>query len=153
MEEILKKFDLIPADLVMILVGAVLFVIFWRAFGKGVIEPFAKLVAAREAATVGADKSADDMLRAAQAITEQYENKLTEERVRLLKIKFDAVAEAKATSAKVVADAEAKAQEMVKNARAEIQTQLHTLRQQALRETEGLAQTMAEKAKSAFLVQ
>jgi F0F1-type ATP synthase membrane subunit b/b' len=153
MEEILKKFDLVPADVTMIVVGALLFVLFWKTFGKLVIVPFAELVAARERATIGADEAAHELHEKAKTLSEQYENRLTEERVKSLRVKFDAVANAKAAAAKVVAEAEAKAQEQTKSARAEIATQLHTLRSQALRETESVAQAMADKAKSAFAVQ
>jgi len=153
MKEILKNFDLVPADVVMIVVGALFFVLFWKTFGKKVIEPFAALVAAREQATIGADETAGDLRRKSISLTEQYENRLTEERVKALRIKFDSVAQAKAAAAKVVGESEAKAQEVTKAARAETGRQLHTLRQQALRETDSLAQAMADKAKSAFAVQ
>ena len=153
MEEILKKFDLVPADVTMILVGALLFVVFWKTFGKLVIVPFAELVAAREQATIGADETAHELHQKARSLSDQYESRLTEERIKSLKVKFDAVAAAKASAAHIIAEAEAKAQEQTKNARAEIASQLHVLRTQALRETEGVAQAMAEKAKSAFVVQ
>lgn len=150
MEEILKKFDLVPTDLYMIVAGALLFVVFWRTFGKLVVQPFATLIEAREQATVGADETANSKRAKAGELVASYEARITDERVKAMRIKFEAVNQAKTAAAKVVADAESVAQEKVKKARAETEKQLQTLRQQALREADGLAQIMADKARSAF---
>jgi F0F1-type ATP synthase membrane subunit b/b' len=153
MVEILEQFDLVPLDAVMIVVGAFVFVAFWSVFGSRVAKPFADLVAAREKATIGADESANQVRLKASEIEQQFENVVTEQRVKSLRERFEAVAKAKSAAAQVVSDAETEAQSIVKAARVEAQGKLRTLREQALGQADDLARALAQRAKDSVSMQ
>ena len=148
-----ELFDLTPSDVVMIPVGALMFVAYWHYFGAKVIAPFYAVVRAREEATTGADERAVENLEKSRALLTEYEDALTEERVKAMRVKLEALSKAKDQADIILGAAEKKAQDDIRAARAELAAKLRTLREDALREADGLATLMSDKAKSAFSVQ
>ena len=63
---ILKNFDLVPLDVVMIAVWAALFVLLWQLLARFFFAPFLALTEAREAATTGAESGATAVRRSAE---------------------------------------------------------------------------------------
>lgn len=151
MNEILATFDLVPIDAVMILVGAALFVVFWRTFGTRVVQPLANVVAERERMTVGADDHALSIKQEAQALREKFESQITEARVAALKKKFDAIATAKSEANSKVSLAQEAADRTLESAKKSAQARLHELRSQVAREADGLASAFTEKARKLLI--
>lgn len=148
-----ELFDLTPSDVVMIPVGALLFVAYWRYFGAKVVAPFYAVVRAREEATTGADERAEESLEKSRTLLAEYDEALTEERVKAMRTKLEALSKAKDQASVILGAAEKKAQEDIRAARTELAARIRTLREEALREADGLATIMSDKAKSAFSVQ
>jgi F0F1-type ATP synthase membrane subunit b/b' len=147
MEEILATFDLVPIDAVMILVGAALFIVFWRTFGTLVVQPLANVVAERERMTIGADDRATVIRQEAHELHERFESLVTDARVSALKKKFDALAAAKAEGNRRISLAQKTADHTIESAKKAAQARLHELRSQVAREADGLAAAFAEKAR------
>ncbi len=151
MNEILKMFDLTLIDAIMIPIGSLMFLVFWRTFGMGVVKPFADLVAEREQATLGAEDRSSAVRAEASDLRENFEKQVTNARIEHLKLKFEAVAKSKAAAAQLVAQAESTAEKTLEQAHVQAETKLKELRTQAMRESDGLAQAFADKARGSLL--
>ena len=148
MESLLKNFDLVPFDVVMIVVSAVLFVVLWKTLGQVLFAPYLQLVEAREAATVGAEDTAKANHERAEALTAQYEEQLMAARVAAMEKKLSALAKAKAEAAAVVEKSEGAGQELLRSVRWEMAKKLDELRGQAFGETDKLADMIVERVKN-----
>ncbi|MBN8548543.1 MAG: hypothetical protein J0M12_04430 [Deltaproteobacteria bacterium] len=148
MESILKNFDLVPFDVVMIVVSAVLFVILWKTLGQALFAPYMSLLEAREAATVGAEDTAKSDLERAEALTAQYEEQLMAARVAAMEKKLAAINKAKAEASGIVEKSEGAAQELLRSVRWEMAKKLDELRGQAFGDTDKLADMIVERVKN-----
>lgn len=147
MKEILKNFDLVPFDLLMIFAGALCFVIFWKALDLAFTRRFITLHKARFEASQGAEKSALELREEASQINAEFEHKLDEVRAEELKNRLQIIAQAKAEADSVIAAAEEKAAAAVKHARAELESKRSQLSAQVLAQAEPLAGEIADKIK------
>jgi F0F1-type ATP synthase membrane subunit b/b' len=148
MESFLKNFDLVPFDVVMIAVCAILFVVLWKTLGKVLFAPYLELVEAREAATVGAEDGAKSDQARAQAITEEYEGKLMAARVAAMEKKLAAITKAKSEADSLVGKAEDGAQEMMRTIRWEMAKKMDEMRSKAFSDIDGLADMIVERVKN-----
>lgn len=147
MEAFLKNFDLVPFDLVMIAIGAVLFVCLWQILRIVVFQPYLKLVDARERATSGAEAQARANEERAMILFKEYEQKLMEERAVALKVKFEALSKAKAEAGRMINKAESEAQSYLEGVRKELDKEVGAVKQRVAFEAETLAGLLAERAK------
>ena len=143
--KILKNFDLVPFDVLMIGVGAALFVVLWRVLARVFFIPYLTLVEAREQATSGADLAAGDMRKRAEQIRRNYENRITAARVEAVKEKLDAVQAAKREAARILDKAEGQAQETLRSARWDMGRKIGELRTEILREADRIAGQIVDK--------
>lgn len=147
MEDILRNFDLVPFDLVMIGVGAVLFVTLWQALQAVLFKPYLSLVEAREAATSGTETRARLDEEKAASLLRDYEEKLTGERIAALRVKLDSVSKAKAEAARLVERAEGEARMRLEKTRQEISREAMELQRSSLLQVEAIADLIVQRVK------
>jgi F0F1-type ATP synthase membrane subunit b/b' len=145
MEAFLKNFDLVPLDVLMALVDALLFVVLWKLLQRTLFDPYLKLIEAREAATVKAEEQAASLTEKSDILSLEYERQLTEVRVAALKEKLKALDQAKAQASKVIEQAETKAQEHIRSVRLEIDKEVRDLKSSAEAEVQSIAALLAER--------
>jgi F0F1-type ATP synthase membrane subunit b/b' len=148
MEAFLKNLDLVPLDLAMILLWAVLFVVFWKLLEKFLFAPYLALGAARSAATVELEAQAQKNSEEAAILLKDYEAKIAEERVLAIKQQISSLNEAKGSAASIIAEAEKNSEHYLKQVRKEINGQLSVLRESAFQDVDSLARMIVEKAKA-----
>ena len=148
MSEILKSFDLVPLDAIMIAVSAALFVVLWKTLGKALFEPYVALVEARESATIGANDTAYAERAKASALYEDYEQKLMSARVAAMEKKLSAISKAKEEADGLVEKAEDAAQELVRSVRWEMAKSVDELRTKAFGEVDALADMIVSRVKN-----
>ena len=117
MEEILKKFDLVSFDLVMIAVFAILFTGFIRLMNTFVFGPYLALHQKRESSSTGRVEEAAELDAKAAKLTAQYEQGIGEARIQLMKEKAAALAKANAEAAALIAKADAEAAKIKREGR------------------------------------
>jgi F0F1-type ATP synthase membrane subunit b/b' len=144
---ILKNFDLVPFDVLMIAIWAVLFVLLWQVLGRFFFAPFLALTEAREAATTGAESGALEVRSRAEETRQEYDRKIVDARVHALKQKMELVQAAKDLAAKILDKAEAESQEILRAERWEIAQKVDSLRLEAFREADQMASLLVEKLK------
>lgn len=132
----------------MIPFGALLFVILWQSLARVVFNPYLKLLEARENATSGAVESSREKLAKAGELRTAYADQIAQARVEAMRVKLAAVAAAKKENGALVEKAEAAAQEALKQGRADIAREAGSLREQTLRDADGLADMIIDKIKS-----
>ncbi|NMC64412.1 MAG: hypothetical protein GYA55_14705 [SAR324 cluster bacterium] len=118
MKEFLKNFDLVPLDVPMILLGALLFFLFCKLFGKYVVSPYVRLVEIREAASEGAIEEAAADLRAAAELQRDFDLKISQARVQAKAEKTSVINAAKRDGAKLVDAADFQARQLLESERA-----------------------------------
>lgn len=143
--ETLKVFDLTPQDGQMIVIGAVVFFLFWRIVAALVFKPFLALYEEREALTSGAAESSKHLLDEASAINARSEELVHNARVAAMSDKIQALTAAKKEAAKTAELAESEVQEMVRNARWEREQNTAQTRQKVLSDAETLAKDVVSK--------
>ncbi|MBX7142947.1 MAG: hypothetical protein K1X79_00700 [Oligoflexia bacterium] len=148
MESLLKNFDLVPLDALMILVSAVLFVILWRTLAQVLFNPYIRLIEARERATVGATEGAQSDRQKAEAVTQQYEQQLLNARIAAMQGKLAVVDNAKAQAAQVIEKAEGQAQEDVRSVRWQIANQRESIKTKSLSQVQTLADLIIARVKN-----
>lgn len=146
MEEILKKMDLVPQDVRSILIMTVVFAIFWRLVGRGVIQKYLDLFEAREQNTTGATSNAEENLITAQKLIDECEKTLVTERSKIIKSLDPKISEAKAKANKILSDAEAKAQQVMQRTRQQIEEETAQLFSSLDARSEELAEQIANRA-------
>lgn len=147
MEATLKLLDLVPFDVVMIVVCALLFLCFWRVMEKHFFTPYLNLLEARETATLGAEESAISGMKQAEILKSEYENKIMQVRVAAIEKKLSTLDLAKKQAATILEDAEGEAQEQVRNVRWDLANKMTQLRQQAQSQVGSMADLICSKAK------
>lgn len=148
MESLLKNFDLVPMDALMIAVCAVLFVVFYKTLGKVLFAPYLELIEAREAATVGAEDAAKADQQRAVEVTAQYEEQLMAARVAAMEKKIAALTTARKEASTIVEKAEGAAQELVRSVRWEMAKKLDELRGKAISDVDALADMIVQRVKN-----
>jgi len=148
MSDILKIFDLVPADGLMILVGAALFVILWKALEHSLFGPYLLLIEKREGATSGAGKAADEKLSKADDLNRQYDSKLMEQRIIFMQAKFAALDKAKNEADQIVGSAAKGAQDKLSAGRADIAAKIAANKAAAEREASALTEMIVAKVTS-----
>lgn len=145
MRELLKTFDLVPFDLLMIGIGATLFVIYWKALSKVLFDPFMKLLESREASTEGAVDEAAEIKNRAAALSNTYNEKISAVRITSMEERLKKTGEARKKAQEIIDKAEGHAQEQVRKVRWEIQQNISTLREDALKNSESLASLVVSR--------
>jgi F0F1-type ATP synthase membrane subunit b/b' len=146
MEEVLKKLDLVPQDLKMILIMAVVFAVFWRVIGRGIIQKYLDLFEAREKNTTGATSNAEENLATAQKLLEECEKKLLAERAAILKSLEPKLVAARDSAAQIVAEAEAKVASALVASRKSLEVERAELFSSLESKSEELAQHISDSA-------
>jgi len=118
MKAFLENFDLVPLDVPMILLGAVLFFFFCKLFGKYVVSPYVRLVEIREAASEGAIEEASADLRAAAELQRDFDLKISQARAQAKVEKASILDAAKRDGAKLVDTADFQARQLLESERA-----------------------------------
>lgn len=144
MQEILKILDLSVRDGQMILVGTVVFFIFWRVMHVAVFKPFLILHEEREAATTGVTASSKELIEDAKRINSEVDTQINETRVRALTKKIAAITEAKKKAGAMVADAEKDAAKAILDARTQRKATADELKASLMASTGSLAEELAE---------
>lgn len=147
MESFLKTFDLTLIDGQMILVGAAVFLLFWKLFDTVVFRHFVALTEAREALTSGALTTAHDTIAQAKSLTDTYNQKIFEARAESMKEKLAEVARAKTEGASLISQAEDHAQEEIRKQRWEAQQDMESLRANVMKDADEIARVVVEKVK------
>lgn len=148
MEEVFKKFDLVPQDLQVILIMAVVFAFYWKLLGSVVIKRYLNLFEAREKHTVGATEGAQENHAAAARLLEEYERQLVLERTAVLKSLEPQIIAAKAEAAKIIESAEAEARALLESNKNTIAEEKKILLSSLESESESLARQISEQALS-----
>lgn len=148
MESFLKNFDLVPLDLAMILVCALLFVCLWRALGAVLFNPYIRLIEARERATIGATEGANSDRQKAENLMQQYEQQLMNARIAAVQAKLAVVDNAKAQAGQIIEKAEAKAQEEVRSVRWELASQKDSIKSKSLAQVQALADVILTRVRN-----
>lgn len=143
--EFLKTFDLTPQDGRMILIGTVVFFLFWRIADVLIFRPFLALYEEREALTTGASHSSRDLLEKAAVIRARTEEQVNTARLSAVARKLEVLSAAKQEAAKVTEAAETEVQEAVRKARWEREQNLSQTRERVLSEAETLAREVVGK--------
>ena len=146
MEEILKKLDLVPQDLTSILIMTVVFALFWRIVGRGVIQKYLDLYEAREQSTTGATSNAEENLITAQKLLEECEKTLVLERAKVIKNLEPKISEAKSKAAEVLSEVEKHAQINVQKTRESIAQEGTQLFASLEARSDELAQQISDRA-------
>ena len=102
MTDLLKLFDLVPRDVPMIIICALLFVVLWKTLGKVLFGPYLALIEARESATQGSVGTSQDKLRQADTLVAEYNLKLNDSRQRLIQEKISKTSAVKAEADKLI---------------------------------------------------
>lgn len=148
MNTILKTFDLMPADPMMIVVCAVLFVVFSKALSKTLFAPYLDLIEKRERETVGQESLASDKLKRVAQISELLEKKIVEVRIDSVKKKNEELKKARDRAAQISEKAEASAQEQLRNARWEVAQNMDRYKEETLRDADQMARVVVDRLKS-----
>ena len=145
---ILKTFDLVPADAVMILVGAVFFVILWKALEQSLFQPYLQLIERREAATSGAGQTAQEKLAKADDLNRQFDSKLLEQRVIFMQGKLAALDLAKGEADQITDNATKTAQSIIAAGRKQIAAKILEIKVASEREASALTEMIISKLTS-----
>ncbi len=144
-ESILNNFDLVPFDVLMIAIWALLFVSMWKILGRVFFAPYLALVEARESATTGAEDSAATVRASAEQVRQTYADRLGQARVQAVTQRLAVVSEAKLKAAKILEIAEGDAQETLRAARWETAQKIDALRTEAFRDADRMAEQITQK--------
>jgi F-type H+-transporting ATPase subunit b len=148
MENLLKNFDVVPFDVVMIIASAALFVVLYRTMGKFVFGPYLDLIESRERATIGAEGAAATEREQAQTIEKEYQDRLMAARVSAMEKKIANLNSAKAEADAVVEKAEGSAQELLRSVRWEMARQIDETRNKTHADVDSLAEMIVERVKN-----
>lgn len=147
----LKTFSLTTTDALMIVVGAVLFYIFWQALKKILLVDYVKFYEVREKAIEAAVGGAGAVRAQANELSGKYEAELLAARVEAIKQKLLMIEQAKAKVTQELSDAKLAAQQKLIAARAETQQSLAKLQANASVEADTLATDIAHRIQQSLL--
>lgn len=148
MAEFLKNFDLVPFDVLMIVVCAVLFLGLWKFLDKVLFGPYLGLIEAREKLTIGAGDTATAERAKAKSLTEEYEQKLMAARVSAMEKKLGAISKAKTEADSIVEKSEHSSQELLRSVRWEMAKKIDEMRGKAFGEVDSLVDMIVNRVKS-----
>lgn len=148
MENFLKTFDLELLEFQLILVVIPIFYVFWRLMHKMVFMPFLELTELREARTSGAESSAADIIREAEAANAEFEQKILDARIDAMKMKLGEVQASKDQANKILAEASSKSKSDLEASRAAILEKQENLRKSLNDSVGDLAKEIASKIKT-----
>ncbi len=144
-ESILKTFDLTQLDVLMIPIGVILFVAFWKILTKSFLIPYMGLIEAREKATTGVDAAAKEQIEKSERIKIEYEQKIFDVRVEAMSNRNQVVSAAKAEAQKIVEKSEAQAQEHLRSVRWEIAKKLQNIKENLNQEADKIVSEIVAK--------
>lgn len=145
MEGFLKTFDLVPFDLPMIALGAILFVGLYFILSRAIFTPLLRLLEAREAATNGTLAAAASSLKTLENLEKQFNEKVHTARMDAFNVKLSKLHKVKEESLVVVSKAESEAMHIVEKGREEISKDILAERSKALSEVDTLASMVIQK--------
>lgn len=145
MDQILQKFDLVPLDVTMILVGAVFFALLTKVLGRFMFAPYLALTEAREKATVGATADASSKTEQAKALGIECDERIRRERIEALQGKFLRVSKAREQASKIVSEAENEVRVVLERARAEAEREIAALRTRLDADVPSLSDQVVQK--------
>lgn len=148
MREILKTLDLVPQDVVMIFVGALLFTLLWKALEAWLFLPFLKVVEARESATKGAVSDAAEMQQRADNLMREYNSELARKRVEAVERKLKLLEETKTKAAGIVSQAQQGAKSIIESARSEVVRRESELETRLAGEVDQVVDLVVQKLKT-----
>lgn len=148
MKQFLANFALEPFDVPMIVLGAVLFYIFCKLFGKHVVMPYMRLMEAREAATEGVVREAQAELRAAGELQHEFDARIQQARIAALAEKLKIVESAKKEGADLLKNAEDAARKILEEERGVLKQSLEEERSKASLEEESLVALVLQKLRN-----
>ena len=152
MEALLKTFDLTLVDGYMIPVVSVLFVFLWRSLSKELFFPYLALIEAREQATLGAEKEAQEAQDRARNSREEYERKLGEARRAAIEQKLSLVHQARLEADRIRKKAEEEAQSYLLAVRKEIAREVEEAKKNAPRLAQELVADLLERVASSTVL-
>ena len=141
-------FQLMPADLVMIPVSAVLFYGFWKAMERQVFRPFLSLQDQRERALQEPVTQASEYETQAAQLDNEFEKKYRQARLEAADKKKAALQVAKQEASNNISQAREQAQEILSGARGELQQQADTLRSKLSQETAHFVRAIVDRVLS-----
>ena len=147
MESILKNFDLVPLDALMIIVCALLFVVFWKALTVSLWQPYMNLIEARESATIGAQDGASTSRQQAVDLLNKFEENIGSARISAMEKKLSMLEKAKKEAHTIIEKAEGEAAESVRAVRWQIENSREEVQRRANQEIDGLARSIAERVR------
>ncbi len=124
MQEFLRNFDLTTLDGTMILVWAAMFFVIWQLLASYLFRPYLRLIEKRESLTSGATAVVAERQKLADDLTNEYEQKLLDHKVSLMKRRAELLAVAKTEAQQILSASEGEAQSMVAQARDRIQSEI-----------------------------
>lgn len=145
MQEILKFLDLTATDATMILVAIPLFVLFIKGADKALIRPFLDRLNARDALTIGAGSSADEIVKEAIALEQDYARKTAEARAAAVQAKNSKLISAKEQATQILQGAETEIAVKVSSERQKVRHEVETQRAALLKDVDSLAQEIVKK--------
>jgi F-type H+-transporting ATPase subunit b len=145
MENLLKTLDLVPRDVIMIVLWAFLFYGFILLMRRFFFGPYLKLIEARESATEGTSADAAAKQAEAQRMLEEFENRILEARVALTKEKLESLSKAKQEVAASIESAESEAAAYILRNREEIARRMEALRRETFNDADKMAEDLAGK--------
>mgnify|MGYP007051601409 CR=1 FL=1 len=132
-------------DILMIPVGALLFVALWQSLAQLIFMPYLKLLEERDSAGPGASRLAAQLRHKAQLLTQDYEERLALTRVTEAKVRMAEIGQAQERAASMIKDAQAEALHQLETARAAVAIEIETVRKELLRQVDVLAREMSAK--------
>lgn len=144
-EQILKSFSLVPTDVVMIPIAALLFVALWKTLERSLFLPYLKLIEAREQATVGNEAQALADLNKAEELQRSYEQQLQEIRIRSLEQKYKTLESTKQELEKLTTSEEASLLASSNRLRSDLETASKSARAALVSDAQELADQIVSK--------
>ncbi len=142
-----EYFCLTKMDVLMIPIGAVLFVLFWRGLKFLLFNPLIALAEEREAAGPGAQQKAKELHRRAVLLEEDFERQMASARVDLMRHKLNEVNKAKERAAQILKEAELSMDRELVEERASITRDMQALRQQLAESRAVLSQSLVQRVR------
>lgn len=139
LKPLLDTFSLTELDAFFgLIVTPILFFFFWKLMGAYVFGPFLRLTEEREAATAGAQGSADAIKKDIASREQKLEESLLTARSEALQKRSREVAEANKEANAIIATAENSAKDFLKKSRSETEAQQEKLRSELFSKSEEL---------------
>lgn len=143
-----KTFDLTISDVRMILVFTVIFPLILLALQSTIFKPFLRLIEAREAATVGAAQTIQQLRQKHEELRQQVESKLAATRLSALQKKAERLKAAREEANQKILVAENTAKAAVLAEREKIEANFKELKESLSVQSSAIAECLVEKIKN-----